>query len=78
MARPKLIKALQFARRADIVKRSLIVSLIVGTALNLINQGDVIMNAGAINLWKCALTYVVPYLVATYGSVMSLLSIEAD
>jgi protein-S-isoprenylcysteine O-methyltransferase Ste14 len=42
------------------LRRSLVVALVVGTALNLINQGPV--------MWKLALTYVVPFLVASYGS----------
>jgi hypothetical protein len=44
------------------------VSLIVGSALNLINQGDRLA-AGAPPTWgKLALTYVVPFLVASYGA----------
>ncbi|MBB5722258.1 hypothetical protein FHS72_001882 [Loktanella ponticola] len=63
---------LKIAFRADIVKRSLIVALIVGTVLNLINQGDQLMYAGSVNLLKCLLTYTVPYCVATYGAVSAL------
>ena len=50
-------------------KRSLIVALIVGTILNLINQGDVLFGGGRLNLWKLILTFAVPYAVATYGAV---------
>ena len=50
-------------------KRSLIVALIVGTILNLINQGDVLFGGGRLNLWKLILTFAVPYVVATYGAV---------
>jgi hypothetical protein len=50
-------------------KRSLIVALIVGTILNLINQGDVLFGGGRLNLWKLILTFAVPYAVATYGTV---------
>jgi hypothetical protein len=49
------------------VRRSLRVALIVGTALNLINQGDALL-AGTPVLWKLALTYFVPFAVASYGS----------
>ena len=45
------------------------VALVVGTALTLINQGDVILAGEVPNLVKVGLTYVVPYLVATYGAV---------
>ena len=50
-----------------IVRRSLAVALIVGTVLNIINQGDVAL-AGEFNWFKVALTYCVPFCVATYGA----------
>jgi len=50
-------------------RRSLYVALIVGTVLNLINQGDVLLGGGRLNLWKLILTFAVPYAVATYGAV---------
>lgn len=66
------MQSLQIAMRPSIVKRSLIVALVVGTVLNLINQGDVITGNAHFNLFKCLLTYVVPYLVSTYGAVSAL------
>ena len=63
--------ASEAARRAltgQALKRSLIVALLVGTALNLINQGHELLSGGPPVMWKLALTYVVPFLVATYGS----------
>jgi hypothetical protein len=50
-------------------RRSLYVALIVGTILNLINQGEVLFGDGKLNLAKFFLTYAVPYCVATYGAV---------
>jgi hypothetical protein len=50
-------------------RRSLYVALIVGTVLNLINQGDSLLGAGSINWLKLVLTYCVPYAVCTYGAV---------
>ena len=50
-------------------KRSLVVAVIVGTILNLINQGDAIFGHSSINLTKLLLTFAVPYCVATYGAV---------
>jgi hypothetical protein len=50
-------------------KRALCVALVVGTVLNLINQGDAIMAGAALNWLKVGLTYVVPYLVSTHGAV---------
>jgi len=49
-------------------KRSLIVALVVGAVLNLINQGDVLFAGARPNLLKLILTFVVPYVVATYGA----------
>lgn len=48
--------------------RSLRVALVVGMALCLINQGDALFG-GEVNWAKAGLTYVVPYLVSTYGAV---------
>ena len=58
------------------VVRSLKVALIVGTALNLINQGDAMINGGPVNVFKCLLTYAVPYCVATYGAVAALRAMQ--
>ena len=50
-------------------KRSLVVALIVGTILNLINQGDALVAGARPNILKLVLTFAVPYAVATYGAV---------
>lgn len=50
-------------------RRSLYVALVVGTVLNLINQGDALLRTASINWWKLVLTYCVPYAVCTYGAV---------
>jgi hypothetical protein len=50
-------------------RRSLYVALIVGTVLNLINQGDALLGMTPINWLKLILTYCVPYAVCTYGAV---------
>jgi len=52
-----------------IVRRSAIVAAIVGTILNLIAQGDFMLDGQPLNFWKICLTYCVPYCVATYGAV---------
>jgi hypothetical protein len=55
---------------ADAVpRRSLGIALIVGTILNLINQGDALIAAHPPNFAKLLPTYLVPYCVATYGAV---------
>ena len=50
-------------------RRSLVVALVVGTILNLINQGDALIGGGHIVIPKLLLTYCVPYCVSTYGAV---------
>jgi hypothetical protein len=43
--------------------------VVVGTILNLINQGDVLFAGEPLDWTKLILTYLVPYCVATYGAV---------
>ena len=58
------------------LRRSLVVALVVGTALNLINQGPEVLSGEFPVLWKVALTYAVPFLVASYGSYAAFRSAE--
>ncbi len=62
-------QAWHFATTGGVPRRSLIVAIIVGTLVNLINQGDVLFGYADLNLMKLILTYLVPYCVATYGAV---------
>ena len=51
------------------ISRALKVALVVGTVLNLINSGDVLLSGHwPPNLWKIPLTYLVPFLVSYYSS----------
>ena len=65
---------LAMAMRKSIVLRATKVALLVGSALVLINQGDVLL----VGDWtlslvaKILLTYCVPYAVSTYASVAAL------
>lgn len=63
------VSFLTLALSNGVPKRSAIVALVVGTILNLINQGDVFLVGGELNVLKLALTYCVPYCVSTYGAV---------
>jgi hypothetical protein len=45
------------------------IALVVGTALNLINQGDVILAGHGIAWGHVVMNYMVPYCVATYSAV---------
>jgi len=58
-------------------RRSLFVAIVVGTILNLINQGDAILAGVDLQITKLLLTYAVPYCVATYGAVSLRLRMEA-
>ena len=60
--------ALARTLRWPVLKRSLAVAVVVGTLLNLINQGDAIAVGAAPDWIKLCLTYCVPFLVATYGA----------
>lgn len=60
--------ALRRALSWPIAKRSLLTMLVVGSLLNLINQGDALLGPGTINWWKLLLTYCVPFCVATFGA----------
>lgn len=54
------------------VRRSLFVAVLIGTALNAINQGTEIWAGQPVILWKLLLTYFVPFAVASYGSYAAL------
>jgi len=62
------ISALKTALSGNYLKRALLVMLIVGSVLNLINQGDALIHAAPVNVAKLLLTYLVPFCVATYGA----------
>lgn len=57
-----------------IMRRNLVVMLVVGTILNLINQGDAFLIGVSVDWLKLCLTYCVPFFVASYGSYNSLRS----
>ncbi len=64
--------ALRQALRWPEARNSMLVAAVVGTALNLINQGDVLGAAGEIAWFKVGLTYCVPFCVSTYGACMAI------
>jgi hypothetical protein len=61
--------AWRYAVSDGVPRRSLWVALIVGTILNLINQGDSLISGQRLDVAKLLLTYIVPYMVSTYGAV---------
>ena len=58
-----------YAATGGVPRRSLLAAAVVGTILNLINQGDALFAGKRLDWLKLALTYVVPYCVTTYGAV---------
>jgi hypothetical protein len=56
---------LHYATADGVPRRSFKVALIVGTALNLINQGDALFGPASINWLKLILTYLMPYAVSS-------------
>lgn len=67
---------LQVVFQPDYIRRSTVVAIVVGTALNLINQPEAIFGEPSVNWWKVALTYAVPFFVATYGAYSALVLAE--
>ena len=65
----RLLVSCRYCVSDEVPKRSFFLALIVGTVLNLINQGEILFGEGRLNLIKIFLTYAVPYCVATYGAV---------
>lgn len=64
---------LAIAARPDIVTRAIKVGLVVGTILGMINHGDKILT-GTVDTGsalRIALTYLVPYSVATWSAVQT-------
>ena len=62
---------LRAALVGPVLARSLRASLVVGTVLTALNQGDILLQGRfpPALWWKVPLTYLVPFLVATYGAV---------
>lgn len=65
-------KALVLTLTGPSFRRSLMVALVVGTALNAINQGGELLDGQRPVIWKLLLTYFVPFCVASYGSFAAL------
>jgi len=53
------------------LKRAIIVSLCVGTLLNLINQAPLVLKGGFPELWQVCLTFLVPFLVSSTSGALA-------
>ena len=69
--------ALLLAVTNGIARRAFFVALVVGTVLNLINQGDALFAGRPLDWLKIGLTFLVPYCVSTHGAVTARLAVEA-
>ena len=64
----RLRTIVRLLRTGDIVWSSLRIALVVGTVLNLINQGARWWRGEELALGYCLLNYMVPYCVAAYSA----------
>lgn len=62
-------RLLELALSDGIPRRSAKAAVVVGSLLNLINQGDALFGTADLNVSKTLLTFIVPYCVTTYGAV---------
>ena len=71
----KMDKFTKLAFQRNTVNKAIIISLTVGTVLNLINQGDFIfqMQWEKISTFKVLLTYLTPFCVSTYSTATALM-----
>ena len=60
--------ALQRILTWQVLRGALIVALVVGSLLNLINQGDALWSERPVDWLKLGLTYCVPFLVSLHGA----------
>lgn len=58
----------KIAMSRHIVKNSLKIALVVGSLLNVINQGERLLNGDTISWFHLLLNYLVPYCVASYSA----------
>jgi len=69
---------LQCVVRAHIVGNATKVALVVGTILNLINQGNALFGSETISWPHMFLNYLVPYCVASYSAAKNELAHHKD
>ena len=68
---------LRLALSEEVARRSAMIAIIVGPTLTVINQGDDFLAGEGLNWWKVVLTFLVPYLVATFGALGTARGAEA-
>ena len=70
----------QIATRKSVVKRASRIAIVVGIVLGLLNHGDAIFTGTltTVQLAKICLTFLVPYSVSTYSSVLAIRERDAE
>jgi hypothetical protein len=63
-----MTKLMQASLCWNIVRNSFKIALVVGTLLNLINQGESLLHGDKISWFHFLLNYLVPYCVASYSA----------
>ena len=63
--------------QARIAKAALKVALVVGTALNVINNGEQLWMHHTVNLWQLGMNFFIPYCVSSYSAARHELSGQA-
>lgn len=71
-----LRRVVRLVRHPRIAKNAAQIALVVGTVLNLVNQGGALLT-GDVSLLQLLMNYVVPYCVATYSAVRNEMSNSA-
>ena len=62
------MNAIRAAFTLRIVKNAMTISLVVGTILNFVNQGENILSGQNIKWFQLVLNYFVPYCVSSYSA----------
>ncbi len=68
--------ALKTALSGRCLVRAVVVMIVVGSVLNLINQGEALLHGAPLNVAKLLLTYIVPFCVSTYGTWSALITMR--
>lgn len=63
-----MISLFRTARAPHIVRNALIAAAVVGTILNMINQGEAVLAGNGISWIHLSMNYLVPYCVASYSA----------
>jgi len=64
-------RLLRTVRQGTIVRAAIRIALVVGTILNLINQGDRLFSGLPLSWLHVGLNYLVPYCVASYSAAIN-------